>query len=110
MPVPKDKQVLYDIHWLAGIIEGEGCFFSGGTSISLYIKMSDEDVIKKAADIMGCEYVKATKNNPKYKDLWSVRVGTMKAVEWMFTLYPLMSSRRKEKIRECIKKWIDLRS
>ena len=37
--------------------------------------------------------------------MYRVQINGTAAIGWMFTIYPLMSKRRQEKIREIISKW-----
>lgn len=45
-----------DVAWLAGLLEGEGCFYAGGRnkkSGHIALSMTDEDVVNRAAFLMG---------------------------------------------------------
>lgn len=42
-----------DAAWLAGLLDGEGCFDAPAGRPRLRVKMGDLDVILRAADIMG---------------------------------------------------------
>ena len=94
-----------DIHWIAGLLEGEGNF-TYGTGAQLRIWMTDEDTISKARSIM----------DPNTKILIDDRKGNRQtvygffvygnlAIQWMMTIYSLVGRRRKEKIREILLKW-----
>lgn len=89
-----------DIAWLAGILEGEGCFRSDFT---IYIKMVDEDIIKRVACIFKRPYY-SQKNGPG-KLAYRVTICGSPAIEWMFTIYLFMGKRRQSKIREIIGIW-----
>ena len=101
-----------DIYWLAGLLEGEGCFFTSYQSNKpkykyprILLGMTDRDVIEKAAKILGgTVYLVGEKKNRKR--VWYVSVArTHQAVGWMMTLYSLMGERRKLKIKECLGSW-----
>ena len=100
------------IHWVAGIVEGEGCLGirpSGRTfSPRLEVKMADEDVIAKLAYILGRRYAYcnewAVKNTNRQKQ-YKVAVTGPSAIGWALTLYPLMGLRRRKKIREVVSYW-----
>ena len=94
-----------DIHWLAGLIEGEGSFMFGKGSTSIMIQMTDRDVLVRAAKILGCK-VRDGHYRPKgkstYKTVFACGVFGMRAFGWMMTLYSLMGERRQAKIRSII--------
>lgn len=102
-----------NIYYIAGLLEGEGCFgFYGCPSIQ--INMTDLDTIEKAKlilDIRNKNIVRMQNKGAKnYKNSFTLNVSGDVAIQWMMTLYPLMSIRRKEKIKEIIGKWIPLES
>ena len=97
-----------EIAWLAGILEGEGCFSNFGTPI-IQINMTDKDTIEKIGHLFG----RGLQNNINaggYKPQYRVVISGTPAVEWMLTIYSLMSIRRKEKIREVVNKWMEQKS
>ena len=94
-----------EITWLAGLLEGEGCFsFSGSIRIELW--MADLDVVQHAAGLLG------TKVNPRInkrysnrKPMYGARLYGFHTAGWMMTLYTLMGTRRQAKIREQLNIW-----
>lgn len=95
-----------DIAWLAGLVEGEGCISSQKDKyISLTIRMSDQDVIYKAASIMGTRVTGPYKTRDNYKPTWLCQVNGAKAAAWIMTLYALLGSRRKEKAEDVLHLW-----
>lgn len=112
------------IHWLAGIVEGEGYFqpfFKGtrpeGAGIKyvnprIKVTMTDEDVIRRCHAVSGVGHVtgpvfpKYRKEKGYEKPLWSWTVSkTSDAMGLMMTLYPLMGERRQARIRDCLEAW-----
>ena len=95
------------INWIAGLLEGEGCFgirTKHNPNIQLY--MIDKDIVIRAAQILGAHKVIEAKkptsgNYPIYR---TIIYGT-RAIGWMMTLYGLMGIRRQAKIRTCIETW-----
>ncbi len=85
--------------WLAGWMEGEGTFqLAGAQKVTAHIAVSstDRDVVERAAKILDTvvhEY-KTPKGNPLYR----VYLNSVRAVDVMIQLYPLMGSRRREQI------------
>lgn len=101
-----NKISVKSIAWLAGILEGEGCFqLSGeGKSPKITLEMTDEDVVAKVSKMFKQKY-NFTPSKDGYKSKYRVVICGSKAVEWMFTLYSLMGNRRQSKILELIKGW-----
>lgn len=100
---------LTDIHYIAGLLEGEGSFcYSHNSGIRISIEMIDSDTIDKIKNIMSPStrigiYNHDLKSN---KEKYHFIVSGQLAIEWMMTLYSLMSSRRKARIKEIINIWM----
>lgn len=99
------------IAWVAGLIEGEGTFGVTQTnSPFIAIQMNDKDVLEQAQSIMnGTSLYGPYKHRrgdsydtPHYR---LAVYGTL-AISWMMTLYTLMQSRRKAKMKYIIDWWI----
>lgn len=101
------------LEWLAGIIEGEGCFglYRRGQSVKrkvprIALSMSDLDVILKASRILrGADYFTVRQPAAGKKLSYTVQVCGARAIGWMMALYPLMGRRRQAKIREILAGW-----
>ena len=94
-----------NLYWLAGLLEGEGCFAmrSDGHNPIIQLIMTDLDVVIKAAQIMGCHKVVKNKQDSRGgKALYRTVLYGINAVELMRKLLPYMGKRRTEKIKECI--------
>ena len=88
-----------DIIWLSGLLEGEGWFgLDHGKYPVISLKMTDEDIVVKVAAMwdvrVNC-----------HKNYWMASIYGTNAIGWMITLYPLLGSRRKEKVASVIKFW-----
>ena len=100
-----------DLYWLAGIFEGEGWFGNrtkGKPSPSVCVAMTDKDVVDKIASLIitgrrGARRYTRTKG--KHKTQYWIVINGCLAIQWMFTLYPLLGKRRREKIGEVVKYW-----
>jgi len=90
-----------EIAWLAGLLEGEGCFYFRGTSY-IKLQMTDEDVIRRAADLMGRTYRRAEPRGSQKKVVFSFELCAGHAIEFMKLILPYMCSRRTAKINEII--------
>jgi hypothetical protein len=100
-----------DIYWLAGFLEGEGWFFcKPGSTCTVGVCSTDEDMIVRAASILGCKpngpYSNgASKSGVPHKPKWQAYKCSAGAAGWMMTLYPQMSSRRRKAIRDALAVW-----
>ena len=82
--------------WLAGLLEGEGCF-AMGSGVQVILAMTDEDIVRRAAVLMGDTRVTVRDRAP-YKPQWkSVAYGT-EAERVMRAIRPYLGSRRGAKV------------
>ena len=98
-----------EVYWLAGILDGEACFRiagQGNGSPTIAVTMTDEDTIIKIAKLFKRPHSNFNSpSNRGNKHLYYTGIHGDPAIEWMFTLYSLMSHRRKAQIRDVIGKW-----
>ena len=101
-----------DIRWLAGLLEGEASFQSRPENKQprIDLQMTDEDVVAKAASILGvkhsyCRKPYVTRTGKLTKPAYRTMVDARKAAAWMMTLYSLMGERRKEQIKRALDAW-----
>ena len=88
-----------EIAWLAGLLEGEGCFAIHGKKYPrIVLKMCDEDIVIKAASLMESRIY-------RNGNQWVTQVNGAYAIEWMMTLYVFFGKRRREAVTEVIKVW-----
>lgn len=96
-----------ELYWLAGLLEGEGCFALTGKAKyrypSITLKMTDEDVIIRAAKLMGGGAIwKLTPKISNHKASFQIRIIGLRAATLMESLLPLMFKRRRAKISEIL--------
>lgn len=95
-----------NLPWLAGVLEGEGCFYYDH-SPRISVSMTDKDVIETIAQCVGCKvrgpFTPRGKNT--YKPVWTVAMGGRRALELMIALFPFMHTRRCHAIEEILSKW-----
>jgi len=95
-----------DLYWLAGLIEGEGCFSwkhrrKGNAYPLINLKMNDLDIVQRAHKIFGCGCISKGGNNyGMSKDSHQLQIVGQAAIDWMVCLYPMMGKRRKIRILE----------
>ena len=103
-----------DIAWLAGLLEGEGCFFvanhvknKGGKiykQIGISLVMTDEEPVNKAAELLNVN-VFGRRKLKSGKTIHRLTCTGSKAAAWMMTIYTLLCPRRQAKIEECLSVW-----
>lgn len=98
-----------EIHWLAGLFEGEGCFSweRHEQAPGCYIGMTDLDIIQRVARLLKVRSrIDRRSGRPGMRrDLYFLKVIGARGVGLMMTLYPLLGERRKARIRELLTGW-----
>jgi hypothetical protein len=96
-PLPSNE-----LHWLAGLLEGEGTFMTGPPSSpglpGIAVNMTDHDVMAQLGRIFGRKVHELKPRNARWRTSYQVRVNGGAAVRWMTVLRPLMGSRRQGQI------------
>jgi hypothetical protein len=105
------------IAWLAGLLEGEGCFSKGGPSggtrrpdgrqrqITVTLAMTDCDVVQRVADMLGTRVgLKSIPADGRQKQ-YMCRIYSSRAAAWMMTLYSFLGERRRARVRELLAYW-----
>ena len=88
-----------DIAWLAGLLEGEGCFLViRGKYPAIAVGMTDEDIIRRVAVMLKTEVSHSG-------NMYTTQISGFCAIPWMMTLYTLLGKRRREKIAKMIQLW-----
>jgi len=90
-----------ELAWLAGLMEGEGCF-AFGTSPKITISMTDKDVMEKAALLMVAPCRRINRPTITGKDVFRAELYGNPAIVLMEKLLPFMGERRSTKIREVL--------
>ncbi len=102
----------FDLGWLVGLIEGEGCFYRKDSKSNLQdgtyvyplcgfaMMATDKDVMRRASDLLDIDlkgpYYKQQENERKV--VWSIQVTGNKAVALMKSIYNYLGNRRKKQI------------
>lgn len=94
-----------DIHWLAGLLEGEGSFGYKAWSPRIGLQTTDADVVERAAVLLQREPKGPLMRDRNRKPIWYVQVYGAEAAAWMMTLYCLLGKRRKGQIRGALERW-----
>jgi predicted aconitase len=95
-----------ELFWLAGILEGEGCFSNRSDrycSPNIQLVMTDMDVVIRAAKAMGShKVIEIGKPTVSGKRLYRTNVYGSTALDLMKALFPIMGQRRSVKIAEIL--------
>ena len=92
-----------DLLWLAGLLEGDGCFdqrkvHGESPAPRISIGLIDEDTIKKVSKIWGSSYYQTPPRKEKEKVIYKSMISGSKALHIMKLLQPYMGERRSLKI------------
>lgn len=103
-----------DLAWLAGLLEGEGSFLkappSSPNSPRISLEMTDEDIVERAALLMGNKAVnRINLRNPDWKQTYRVIIKGSRAVKLMRILYPHMGLRRRSQIDAALETYVERR-
>ena len=110
-----------ELAWVAGLLEGEGCFSrksraSSLRGITVQCHMTDRDVLRRLHHTIGVGHLRGPYANgftrrpngkplKKCKPRWMVQVSGPAAYQLMKQLLPPMCSRRAKRIRELLKEY-----
>jgi hypothetical protein len=92
-----------DLHWLAGLLEGEGAFQrpppTKPATPRVSVEMTDPDVLERVARILEAHVAPLTvRNSGVWKPSYIVAVHGERAAQLMRQLRPLMGERRQGQI------------
>lgn len=93
-----------DAAWLAGLLDGEGCFDNPRGAPRVRVKMADLDVVLRAADVMGATTYMENDLRPyvERKPLMVAQTTGDNAIAVMRAVLPWLGSRRSAKVTEII--------
>ena len=101
---------LLELAWLAGIVEGEGCFCFDKRCIKIAVAMTDQDVMERVGRLFGVPVTARGPYPPGKKRVYGIQLYSNRAAGWMMTLYPFLGLRRSAKVRELLAIWKTQRS
>lgn len=91
-----------DAAWLAGLLDGEGCFDAPRNNPRVRVKMSDLDVVLRAADLMDAKTYMDTPTNPAHKPCMVAQITGDRAASIMRAVLPWLGARRSQKATDLI--------
>lgn len=95
------------IYWIAGFLDGEGCFGYYNRTPIILVGSTDKDLMElyvKYTKVINKLMVVKSRDGVR-KVAYRIAITGSLAVQWMMTLYPLMCQRRKNKIKSVISSW-----
>ena len=95
------------IQWTAGFLEGEGSFFNVGSGRVPVVTASQvqREPLERLETLFGGSIYFIKSKQPRASDSWRWQLAGQHAVGLIFTLYALMSPKRKEQMRKTIAIW-----
>lgn len=98
-----------DIHWIAGLLEGEGSFGASdkGRVPTVQCCMTDEDVLDRLQSLVPGQRLGPYRREgkPEWKPMHRWAVTGVRAVGVMQMLFPLLGKRRRARIEEVLAVW-----
>jgi hypothetical protein len=93
-----------DVAWLAGLVEGDGNIAVNGRSLTIRIKMTDHDIVLRAAGLLeGRVYPVPVPDGRRPQ--WLTQVKGSLAAGWAMTLYAWLGIRRRQQVRDGLAHW-----
>jgi len=93
--------------WLAGLIEGEGNFYGNDNTPTVTIKMTDRDIIERAATLMGSTVRPCSPPSNGHKQQWATTACGLRAAKVLTAIRPWMGWRRKAELDAVADKFVD---
>ncbi len=91
--------------WIAGILEGEGCFSFTNKWPVCFIQMTDEDIVKKISDYLDVP-IGTPKKLKSGKMSYSIAFRKTEKLKWLSEhIYEHMGERRKSSLRKWQEFW-----
>jgi hypothetical protein len=100
-----------ELHWLAGLLEGEGCFArnakqsprAGGKPFAyIQLQMTDRDIVERVASIWKRNVNVSQPRGNQTKAVYRVVLRGKAVIPVLSDLQPLMGERRKARITELL--------
>jgi hypothetical protein len=94
--------------WIAGILEGEGCWttHAGRKNWLVAVRMTDQDIIERLQRLTGIGRVTMEESARGHKTAWAWQISARPHREWLtLTVWPWLGVRRRERILQL---WPDI--
>lgn len=100
---PRESISDAEVAWVAGILEGEGCWSrkSGEIRWWVAVRMTDRDVIDRLQQVTGIGRITIDRGREENKMAWAWQVAAKRHREWLsIKVWPWMGDRRRARITE----------
>ena len=100
MPTPFHSPIEKNLVWLAGFLEGDGCFgIQSPTSPYISVQVVDESLLQFIAFLLETNVTTYNNpNQPKWHKVYRTRLHNREKLRWLLPrLYPYLSARRNAK-------------
>lgn len=94
-----------DLKWVAGFLEGEGCFIYGNNGYYIKANQVQKWPLIKLQNILGGHISLYRSKDLKKQDIYYWTVNGRFAAGITMTLYSLMSPKRQDQIKNALVKW-----
>ena len=92
--------------WIAGFLEGEGSFiWFGDSHYEISCSQVQREPLARLQEMCEGKIYACKPSGPRSQIPYKWSLGGPRAIQWMMTLYPLMSPRRREQIKRVITNW-----
>ena len=99
---PLEAGTPFAYSWLAGLLEGEGCFLMVKGRPRVFIQMTDEDVIARFATLTSATYSRVEGAQAHWKALFRVTLSGARAEALMRAVNPYLGERRRTRIAQVL--------
>jgi len=91
-----------EIAWVAGILEGEGCWTQTRNGWSIQVGMSDKDIIERLKSLTAVGHIYDQKSRQEsHKAMYTWHVFRQHHREWLTSkVWPWLGERRRARIKE----------
>ncbi|MBC8737324.1 hypothetical protein F6X40_10945 [Paraburkholderia sp. UCT31] len=100
----REEEAPKSLAWIAGLLEGEGCFDCNrrNNTVCVTLNMTDVDVVNDFAAITSAFLWKEAPRRNGWKPSFIARVQGVKAAQLMRAVLPYMGQRRSVRIEDCL--------
>lgn len=95
-----------DLHWAAGFLEGEGCFSFSGKGLKIQVAQVQRWPLERLLKLFGGGISQQrTQRKPTHQICSQWYLSGFQAAALMMTIYPLLSPRRQNQIKQALAEW-----
>lgn len=89
--------------WIAGVLEGEGCFGNYNGSVGFALAMTDKDIVERVASVVQTDCkIGERKRRTNRKTCYTLQVAGNRAKVILGYILPFMGNRRSNRIKELL--------